>query len=122
MLSTDLYEAAVGFGRSLRQAPAVTAFRAAAEAFEADPVAQGLMADLRDQQGSLARLQQTGLAPSEEQIDRFRLCQTAVRSNAVIMAHLRASNEVKAYLPTIALEVSAALGTDYAGLVAPTSC
>jgi len=122
MLSTDLYEASIEFGRALRQAPAVVAYRAATEAFEADVAAQGLMADLRDQQGSLARLQQAGLTPSQEQIDRLRLCQTAVRSNAVIMAHLRASNEVKAYLPTVALEVSAALGTDYASLAAPTTC
>ena len=122
MLSTDLYEASIEFGRALRQAPAVVAYRAATEAFEADPAAQGLMTDLRDQQGSMARLQQSGLTPSQEQIDRFRLCQTAVRSNGVIMAHLRATNEVKAYLPTVALEVSAALGTDYASLAAPTSC
>jgi cell fate (sporulation/competence/biofilm development) regulator YlbF (YheA/YmcA/DUF963 family) len=122
MLSSDLFEAAVEFGRTLSQAPALVAYRAAVEAFEADAVAQGLMADLRDQQGGLMRLQQTGVAPSQEQIDRLRLCQTAVRSNGVIMAHLRAANEVKAYLPTVALEVSAALGTDYARLVGPGTC
>lgn len=122
MLSTELYEAAVEFGRALRQAPAVTAYRTATEAFEADPVAQGLLADLRDQQASLARLQQSGLAPSQKQIDRLRLCQAAVRSNDTIMAHLRATNEVKTYLPTVALEVSAALDTDYGRLVAPQSC
>ncbi len=122
MLSSDLYEAAVEFGRTLRQAPAVTAYRAAAEAFESDAAAQALMTDLRDQQSSMARLQQSGMTPSQEQIDRLRLCQTAVRSNGVIMAHLRASNEVKMYLPNVALEVSAALGTDYASLAAPSGC
>ncbi len=38
------------------------------------------------------------------------------------MAHLRATNDVKAFLPTVATEVSRALGTDYARLIAPTSC
>jgi cell fate (sporulation/competence/biofilm development) regulator YlbF (YheA/YmcA/DUF963 family) len=122
MLSTDINEAAVEFGRALRQAPAVAIYRIAAETLEADPVAQGLLADLRDHQGSLARTQRAGLTPSQEQIDRMRLCQAAVRGNEAIMAHLRATNEVKTYLPLVAREVSAALGADYGSLVAPTSC
>jgi cell fate (sporulation/competence/biofilm development) regulator YlbF (YheA/YmcA/DUF963 family) len=122
MLSTDINEAAVEFGRALRQAPAVAIYRVAADALDADPVAQGLLADLREHQVSLARMARTGLTPSQEQIDRMRLCQAAVRGNEAIMAHLRATNEVKVYLPVVAREVSAALGTDYGSLVAPTSC
>ena len=52
----------------------------------------------------------------------MRLCQAAVRGNEAIMAHLRATNDVKVYLPAVAREVSAALGTDYGSLIAPTSC
>ncbi len=122
MLSTEINEAAVEFGRALRAAPAVAIYRIAAEALDADPVAQGLLADLREQQASLARTQRAGLTPSQEQIDRMRLCQAAVRGNEAIMAHLRATNEVKAYLPIVARAISAALGADYASLVAPTSC
>src|SRR5450759_2687085 len=122
MVSTDINEAAVEFGRALRQAPAVAIYRVAADALDADPVAQGLLADLREHQGSLARMARTGLTPSQEQIDRMRLCQAAVRGNEAIMAHLRATNEVKVCLPAVAREVSAALGTDYGSLVAPTSC
>ena len=122
MLSTDINEAAVEFGRALRQAPAVAIHRIAADALEADPVAQGLLVDLREHQVSLARTQRAGLTPSQEQIDRMRLCQAAVRGNEAIMAHLRATNEVKVYLPAVAREVSAALGTNYGSLVAPASC
>jgi cell fate (sporulation/competence/biofilm development) regulator YlbF (YheA/YmcA/DUF963 family) len=122
MLSTDIIEAAVEFGRALRQAPAVAIYRVAADALEADPVAQGLLADLREHQGSLARTQRAGLTPSQEQIDRMRPCQAAVRGNEAIMAHLQATNEVKVYLPAVAREVSAALGADYGSFVAPTSC
>jgi cell fate (sporulation/competence/biofilm development) regulator YlbF (YheA/YmcA/DUF963 family) len=122
MLSTEINEAAVEFGRALRGAPAVAICRIATEALEADPVAQGLLVDLREHQGSLARTQRAGLTPSREQIERMRLCQAAVRGNEAIMAHLRASNEVKAYLPIVARTVSAALGADYASLIAPTSC
>jgi len=122
MLSTEIDEAAVEFGRALRQAPAVAIYRIAAEALEADPVAQGLLAELREQQGTLARTQRAGLTPSQEQVDRTRLCQAAVRGNEAIMAHLRATNDVKAYLPTVARSVSAALGADYASLITPTSC
>ena len=122
MLSTEINEAAVEFGQALRAAPAVAIYRIAAEALEADPVAQGLLADLRDHQGSLARTQRAGLTPGREQIDRMRLCQAAVRGNEAIMAHLRAMNDVKAYLPIVARTVSAALGADYANLIAPTSC
>jgi cell fate (sporulation/competence/biofilm development) regulator YlbF (YheA/YmcA/DUF963 family) len=122
MLSTDINEAAVEFGRALRQAPAVAIYRVAADALDADPVAQGLLADLREHQVSLARMARTGLTPSQEQIDRMRLCQAAVRGNEAIMAHLRATNDVKAYLPAVAREVSAVLGADYTSLVAPTSC
>jgi len=122
MLSTELHEAAVEFGRAIRQAPAVAAYRVAVDALDGDPVAQGLMADLREQQGSLTRTQQAGLTPSREQIDRLRLCQAAVRANTAIMAHLRATNDVKAFLPAAAMEVSAALGTDYGQLAASASC
>jgi cell fate (sporulation/competence/biofilm development) regulator YlbF (YheA/YmcA/DUF963 family) len=122
MLSTEINEAAVAFGRALRGAPAVAIYRLAAEALEADPVAQGLLANLREHQGNLARTQRAGLTPGQEQIERMRLCQAAVRGNEMIMAHLRASNDVKAYLPIVARTVSAALGADYASLIAPTSC
>ena len=122
MLSTEINEAAVEFGRALRGAPAVAIYRIATEALEADPVAQGLLADLREHQGRLARTQRASLTPGREQIDRMRLCQAAVRGNEAIMAHLRATNDVKAYLPTVARTVSAALGADYASLVAPTGC
>jgi cell fate (sporulation/competence/biofilm development) regulator YlbF (YheA/YmcA/DUF963 family) len=122
MLSTELNEAAVEFGRALRQAPAVAAYRAATDALDADPAAQGLLADLRERQTSFSRMQQAGLTPSQEQIDRLRLAQSAIRANETIMAHLRAANEVKAYLPTVAAQVSAALGTDFGAQVAQTSC
>ena len=122
MLSATLHEAAIDFGLALRQAPVLATFRAAAEALDADPFAQGLMADLNDQQTALARLQQAGLTPSRGQIDALRLCQAAIRANDTIMAYLRAANEVKAYLPTVASEISQALGSDYASLIAPTSC
>ncbi len=122
MLSTELHEVAVDFGRALRQAPAVAGYRVAAEALDADVAAQELLADLRERQASMGRVQQSGLTPSQEQIDGLRLCQAAVRGNAAIMAHLRAVSDVKAYLPTVAMEVSRALGIDYGSLVAPASC
>jgi cell fate (sporulation/competence/biofilm development) regulator YlbF (YheA/YmcA/DUF963 family) len=122
MLSTEINEAAVEFGRALRGVPAVAIYRVAADALDADPVAQGLLADLREHQGNLARTQPAGLTPSQEQIDRMRLCQATIRGNEAIMAHLRATNDVKAYLPIVAREVSAALGADNASLIAPTSC
>ena len=122
MLSATLHEAAIDFGLALRQAPVLATFRAAAEALDADPVAQGLMADLNDQQTAIARLQQAGLTPSRGQIDALRLCHAAIRANETIMAYLRVANEVKAYLPAVAAEISQALGSDYAGLIAPTSC
>lgn len=122
MLSTEINEAAVEFGRALRGAPAVAIYRIAAEALEADPVAQGLLADLREHQANLARTQFAGLTPGLEQIERMRLCQTAVRGNEAIMAHLRATNDVNGYLPIVARTVSAALGADYASLIVPTSC
>lgn len=37
------------------------------------------------------------------------------------MNHLRATNAVKAYLPTVAGDVSGALGADYPSLIAPAS-
>jgi cell fate (sporulation/competence/biofilm development) regulator YlbF (YheA/YmcA/DUF963 family) len=122
MLSTAIHEAAVEFGRALRQAPAVAIYHVAADALDADPVAQGLLADLREHQATLARTSRAGLTPSQEQIDRMRLCQAAVRGNEAIMAHLRATNDMKAYLPAVAREVSAVLGSDYGSLVAPNSC
>jgi len=122
VLSTELQEAATEFGRALRQAPEVAAYRDAAATLDADPEAQRLLADLRERQGALGRVQQSGLTLSQEQIDLLRFCQAAVRENATIMGHLRATNDVKAYLPIVAGHISRALGADYANLVTPTTC
>lgn len=122
MLSTTLQEAAVEFGQALRQAPALAAYRTAASALDADPIAQQLLGDLREQQIGLSRLQQSGLTPSQVQVDALRLCQAAVLANETIMVHLRATNEAKAFLPSVAAHVSATLGTDYASLAATASC
>jgi cell fate (sporulation/competence/biofilm development) regulator YlbF (YheA/YmcA/DUF963 family) len=122
MLSTEINEAAVEFGRALRQAPAVFAYRAAQAALEADPDAQALMVELRHLQQTFIEVQQGGETPAPEAMDALRLCQANVRANDVIMAHLRATSDIKAFLPLAATEVSRALGTDYAKLIAPTSC
>ena len=122
MLTTEIHEAAVEFGRSLRQAPAVGAYRAAQAALDADPDAQALMAELRHLQQAFIEAQQRGETPAPDAMDALRLCQADVRANEVIMAHLRATSDVKGFLPGVASEVSRALGTDYARLIAPTSC
>ena len=122
MLDATIQEAALDLGRALRQMPAVSAFRRATEALDADRGAQELLADLREQQGTLARLQRSGLAVSQQQIDSFRLCQQAVQANPTIMAHLRASNEVRPFLPAVGAQISATLGLDYGRLVANSSC
>lgn len=123
MTTTEINDAALAFGRALRQAPAVAAYRAAADALEADRDAQQVMAALQAPQASYLRTQQAGLAPSQEQVEKLRRSQAAVRSNEVLMNHLRATNTIKKYLPVAAGEVSAALGADYASLIsAPTGC
>ena len=122
MLTTEIHEATVEFARSLRQAPAVAAYRAAQAALDADPHAQALMAELRHLQQAFIVAQQRGQTPPPDATDALRVCQADVRRNEVIMAHLRATSDVKAFLPGVATEVSRALGTDYARLVAPTSC
>jgi cell fate (sporulation/competence/biofilm development) regulator YlbF (YheA/YmcA/DUF963 family) len=122
MLDKELHEATLEFARSLGQAPAVSAYRAATAALEADGGAQALLKDLRTQQETLVRLQQSGLSPTQLQIDALRRCQAIVRTNATIMAQLRARNDVKAFLPLVARYITSALGADYAQLVAPQSC
>jgi cell fate (sporulation/competence/biofilm development) regulator YlbF (YheA/YmcA/DUF963 family) len=122
MLTTEIHEAAVEFGRSLNQAPAVSAYRAAQAALDANPDAQALMDELRYLQGTFIAAQQRGETPTPEAMGTLRMCQADVRANEVIMAHLRATNEVKAFLPLVATEVTRALGTDYGRLIAPTSC
>jgi cell fate (sporulation/competence/biofilm development) regulator YlbF (YheA/YmcA/DUF963 family) len=122
MLSTEINEAAVEFGRALRAAPAVAIYRIAAEALEADPVAQGLLADLRDHQRSLARTQRAGLTPGREQIDRMRLCQAAVRATIGRYAFTSFIARRCAMIASFPRTASAALGADYASLIAPSGC
>jgi cell fate (sporulation/competence/biofilm development) regulator YlbF (YheA/YmcA/DUF963 family) len=122
MLRTEIQEAAVEFGRAVRQAPAVSAYHAAAAALAADTATQALLDALRDAQSAYARVQATGAAPAAALGERLRACQAAVRANATIMAHLRATNDVKSFLPEVAGQVSATLGTDFAGLIARSSC
>lgn len=122
MLSTEVNDAALAFGRALRLAPAVAAYRVAADAFEADPAAQQALTALQASQATYVNTEQAGLTPSEQQIDQLRRSQAAVRASEVLMTHLRATNTVKKYLPAVAGEVSAALGADYASLIASTGC
>jgi len=122
MLTTEIHEAAVEFGRALRQAPAVAAYRAASEALDADPVSQAALENLRGHLAAVTRIQQAGQTPAPEELDLLRDRQAAVRASATIMAYLRTTNDMKAYLPGIAREVSETLGADYGNLIAPTSC
>jgi cell fate (sporulation/competence/biofilm development) regulator YlbF (YheA/YmcA/DUF963 family) len=122
MLTTEIHEAAVEFGRTLNVAPAVSAYRAAQAALDADPSAQALMDELRSLHGTFAAAQQRAETPAPAAMATLRMVQADVRANEVIMAHLRATNDVKAFLPLVATEVSRALGSDYAKLIAPTSC
>ncbi len=123
MTTTDINAAALAFGRALRRAPAVAAYLTAAESFEADPNAAQVMIALQAAQASYVATERAGLAPSQEQVDLLRRSQAAVRSSEVVMNHLRATNTMKKYLPVAAAEVSAAMGADYANLIAPaTGC
>jgi cell fate (sporulation/competence/biofilm development) regulator YlbF (YheA/YmcA/DUF963 family) len=122
MLDNELHQATLEFARTLRHAPAVVACRAATEALDADPGAQALLIDVREQQSTLARMQQTGISPTQLQIDAFRRSQAALRGRETIMASLRTTSDVKAFLPVVAQYLSRSLGFDYAQLVAPQSC
>lgn len=121
MLSTELQDAADAFGHALREAPAVSAYLAACDALAEDFAAQRAMVALQGAQSSYLQAQQAGANPTQHEVDQLRSAQAAVRSSDVLMNHIRATNAVKAYLPTAAAEVSAGLGADYPGLIAPTS-
>ena len=122
MLDNELREATLEFARALRHAPAIAAYRAAAEALDADAAAQALLAEMREQQSTLVRLQESGLSPTQLQIDAFRRSQEAIRASETIMASLRTTNEVKTFLPVVTRYVTRSLGFDYAQLVATQSC
>jgi cell fate (sporulation/competence/biofilm development) regulator YlbF (YheA/YmcA/DUF963 family) len=122
MLDNELHQATLEFARTLRHAPAVAAYRTATEALDADLAAQALLTELREQQSTLARMQQTGISPTQLQIDALRRSQAGLRNCETIMTSLRATNEVKAFLPAVAQSLSQSLGFDYAQLVAPRSC
>ncbi len=122
MLTTETHEAAVEFGLALRQAPAVATYHATQAALDADPGAQALLAELRRLQQELIETGRGGATPDPRAMDALRRCQADVRQNDVIMSNLRATSDVKAFLPVAATEVSRALGADYAKLIAPPSC
>src|SRR5450759_3994063 len=71
MLDQALHQATLDFARTLRHAPAVAAYESATEALDADPGAQALLADMREHQAALVRLQQSGESPTQPQIDAF---------------------------------------------------
>ena len=122
MLSTEMLEATEGFARVVRQSPAVVAYHAARAAFEADQQAQALMAELRLAQQAFVAAQQRGETILPEVIEALRTRQADVRGSEVIVAHLRTTNDIKAFLPRVAAEVTRSLGTDYAKLIAPSGC
>lgn len=121
MLSPELRNAAESFGQALRQAPAVATYMAATAALADDLKAQQTILALQGPQESVLNAQRSGTEPTQEQLDQLRAAQAAVRSNETIMNHLRATSAVKTYLPTAANEVSAALGADYANMIAPSA-
>jgi cell fate (sporulation/competence/biofilm development) regulator YlbF (YheA/YmcA/DUF963 family) len=122
MLDPKVEAAATALGQALARVPAIAAYRAAAAALDHDFNAQTILDHLREQQEMLGRLQRTGLAPSQEQINALRVSQAAVRADPTIMEYLRATNEAKALLPGVAQRISSALGIDFGRLVAAGSC
>ena len=81
-----------------------------------------ILAGLREEQELLGRLQASGLAPSQEQINALRVRQAAVRADPTIMEYLRASNEARSFLPGVALRIGVTLGLDFGQLVSSGSC
>ncbi len=122
MLDPTLEAAASELGHTLARVPALAAFRSAEAALARDANAQLILDHLRDQQETLSRLQRTGLAPSQEQIDALRVSQAAVRADPTIMEYLRATNEARAFLPGVALRIGGTLGLDFGRLVSSGSC
>jgi cell fate (sporulation/competence/biofilm development) regulator YlbF (YheA/YmcA/DUF963 family) len=122
MLDHTLEDAASELGHTLARVPAIAAYRSAEAALARDANAQLILAHLRDQQETLARLQRSGLAPSQEQINTLRVSQAAVRADPTIMEYLRATNEARAFLPGAALRISGTFGVDFGRLVSSGSC
>ena len=122
MLDLKLEAAATGLGQALARVPAIASYRAAAAALDRDFNAQMILDHLREQQETLGRLQRSGLAPSQEQINTLRVGQAAVRADPTIMEYLRATNEAKALLPGVALRIGSTLGIDFGRLVSSGSC
>jgi cell fate (sporulation/competence/biofilm development) regulator YlbF (YheA/YmcA/DUF963 family) len=122
MLDQALHQAALDFARALQHAQSVAAYRAATQVLEADPGAQAILADMREQQPTIMQLQQNGQSPTQAQVDAFRRSQEAIRTCETIMAHLGATSEVKAFLPVVARRITTSLGFDYAQIVAPKGC
>ncbi len=122
MLDPKVEAAATELGTALARVPAIAAYRAAETALQHDLNAQMILDHLREQQEMLGRLQQSGLTPSQEQINALRVGQAAVRADPTIMEYLRATNDAKAVLPGIALRIGSTLGIDFGRLVASGSC
>ena len=122
MLDPKVEAAATELGTALARVPAIAAYRAAETALQHDLNAQMILDHLREQQEMLGRLQQSGLTPSQEQINVLRVGQAAVRADPTIMEYLRATNDAKAVLPGIALRIGSTLGIDFGRLVASGSC
>ncbi len=122
MLDPTLEAAATELGRTLARVPALAQFLAADAALAHDATAQMILAGLREEQELLGRLQASGLAPSQEQINALRVRQAAVRADPTIMEYLRASNEARSFLPGVALRIGVTLGLDFGQLVSSGSC
>ncbi len=120
-LSPDLLAATHALAEAIAQTPPLNTFHHARHTLETDTVASGLLNELMVAQAAARRHQMNG-GLSPDAVSQLRALQNQVQTNQVIMAYVKAQQDVAAYLPTINMEISQLLGIDFAALSNVSTC
>ena len=120
-LSPELLAATHALADSLIQAEPLATFHRAGKALNDDTTATRLLDGLGAALADMRRSQMDG-GTTKDAVDHMRDLQQQVQTNETIMTYVRAQRDAAAYLPGVNMDISNALGIEFATFSNAATC
>ena len=120
-LSPELSAATHALADALIQTEPFATFHRAWKALNDDATATGLLDALGAAQADMRRSQMNG-GTTKDAVDHMRELHRQVQTNETIMTYVRAQRDAAAYLPGVNMDISNALGIEFATFSNAATC
>ncbi len=120
-MDSQVSEAIQAFAQALANTSEFQTFDENYHTFKSDPAAQQVVRVFQEKQRSLQMMQQLGMLEQNE-LDELKRLREMMLSQPSVQAYLDAQNALMLVCQTVAQELSAVIGLDFANACVSSSC